>query len=134
MEENSTPPPPESRERSCFPFAFCTVPFAICTVPFAISTVLDRADGARRDLKKKFSPPPLAPAWAFEKKNRTVQNANGTVQMRTGPFKRRTGPYRLRTGPYRMRTESNFFHDFQGGGSDRFFPHNSLLGGVKSII
>ena len=38
-------PPPENRERSCFPFAFCTVPFANCTVPFAISTVLDRADG-----------------------------------------------------------------------------------------
>ena len=44
--------PSGNRERSCFPFAFCTVPFAICTVPFAICTVpfaicmvLDRADG-----------------------------------------------------------------------------------------
>ena len=31
-----------------------------------------------------------------------------------------------------MRTESNFFHDFQGGGgSDRIFPLNSLLGGFN---
>ena len=33
------------------------------------------------------------------------------------------------------RTESNFFHDFQGGGGpNRIFPLNSLLRGVQFII
>ena len=133
MEENSTSPPPESRERSCFPFAFCTVPFAICTVPFAISTVLDRADGARRDLKKKFNPPPWPPHGRLKKKsdrskcerdrtnaNGTVQKANGTVQIANGTVQNANGKQLLSR--------------LSGGGSDRIFPHNSLLGGVKSII
>ena len=122
MEENSTSPPPESRERSCFPFAFCTVPFAICTVPFAISTVLDRADGARRALKKKFSPPPWPP--------------HGRLKKKIGPFKMRTGPYKCerdrskgerdRTDCERDRTEcerkATSFTTFRGGGQIDFSP------------
>ena len=40
-----------------------------------------------------------------------------------------------RTGPSKKRTDSNFFHDFQGGGGpNRIFPLNLLLRGVQSII